>query len=278
MSDEKKFLKDRVATRIFRDEACRDYVKAIICKSLDIDDNAISTLELIDPNVSANINVRNGITDAAFKVNDGKLIVNLEINYSEGNNTKVKNFTYLCHLFLREQHINKNVKDVNLIQININNYDPFRENKFIYRSILKEEASNKVRYDYFKVIDINIDYLTNLDYNTIKEEPDSLATLLYIFVCDDNNKLNKLYWENKIMTEVRGRLKTLTEGFDDILYYNPEELRAMDSYDSGKEDGSKEERIKIAKTMIKMNLEKNTIMQATSLTEEEYENIINEES
>lgn len=170
---------------------------------------------------------------------------------------------YVCHLLLKEA--NKKHQDIKPIyQININNYDIFNKNRFIYKSIIMESEIHKVRYDYLSIIDINVDFLSNMNYNEIKEDKESLEYLLYIFVNDNNKELDRLYLNNKIMENVREKLSVLSEDFMGGLYYDREELLNEASFEEGQVEKTKE----IAQAMLKENLSVDIIEKVTGLSKE----------
>ena len=110
---------------------------------------------------------------------------NVEINYSHNPITDFKNMCYICELFLRQlksktPKVYSKIKKV--LQININGYDRFSQGKFIYTSHISEDALHQIRNDCLKIVDINLDYLAEMNYNNLeKYESDSLERLLYVF-------------------------------------------------------------------------------------------------
>lgn len=95
---------------------------------------------------------------------------NIEINYNNVRIVIVKNNIYMYNFILRQVHISDDYKNVKvLIQININNYDLFKKGEFIYDSIMIEKKHHIIRDNMLRVIDINLDFLTNIDYNVVKK-------------------------------------------------------------------------------------------------------------
>jgi len=144
------------------------------------------------------------------------------------------------------------------------------------------------------IIDINMDYLKKLDYNKVKQVPnDSLEKLLYIFVCNDKNELDRLYEGNDIMKSLKEKLEELTENFDYGFYYDPKELEDATAFEAGEAKGiaigeakgiaigeakgiaigetkgENKAKINIAKKLLAENVEISLIVKATGLTEEE---------
>jgi len=261
-----KYLKDKVASIIFTDEDTREYVECIVSSALNIPLEIVKdNLTLLTPRVNSNINVQYSEVDAIYENNTS--IINIEINYRNYIGLDVKNMKYVCHLMLKQTKINdKYPKLKPIYQININNFDVFNENKFIYRSYIMEETIHKKRNDFISIIDINVDFLNNIDYNKIMEEEEySLERMLYIFVCDNERLLDKLYLENEIMEKVREKISALTEDFLDDLYYDKEEIINEYSFLEGEKKAKKD----IALSMIKEKLPIETISKITGLSIEE---------
>lgn len=91
-----------------------------------------------------------------------------------------------------------------------------------------------------KIIDINLEYLSEIEYNDIKQlEENSLERLLYIFVCEDKKKLDELYIGDVLMEKIKSKLYDLSSNIDDYFYYDKEELLKEESYSLGVEHGIK---------------------------------------
>ena len=159
---------------------------------------------------------------------------------------------------------------------NINNFDIFKDNEFLSRSYIIKEGTEKIRDKSICIIDINLAFLQELNYNKIKEEPNSLEYLLYFFVNDNKSELNKLYLEDEIMEKVQEKLYTLDEALDSFLYYDPEELKRLeieDAKEEARKEGKKEKAQEIAKSLLKLNIPIKDIITATNLSKEEIESL-----
>lgn len=165
-------------------------------------------------------------------------------------------------------------------QINLNNYDYYGKNKFIYKTTLMEEELHVMRNDLIEIIDIDIDYLSSIDYNEIiKKSDDSLEKLLYLFVCDDNKELDKVYSGDKLMEKVREKLDNYTSALNEVLYYTKADLidqEVLDEkYNEGIEAGIEQKTIEIVKNMLKLDLDIDIICKSAKLSIEEVEKIKN---
>lgn len=268
-----KYLKDTVANIIFSDESCRDYLVSIVSKALNLDKKLVnSNLRLISPRVNSNVNLKYNYVDNIFENNFS--IINLEVNYQKTTATNMKNIGYVCHMILKQTKPGQKRNLKPIYQINLNNYDVLGKNEFIYQSYLMNNKYHKKRDDFIQITDINIDFLAKIDYNKlIKEEEDSLEKLLYIFVCDDKEKLDKLYSNDKMMENVRNTLTFITDEETGMLYYNHDEYEDAVKYELGEKAGKEKAKIEIVKSMLKENIPLKTIIKITNLTQEEIESL-----
>ena len=245
------FINDKVIKKILNSEKreCREYLARIISGVLNIsEEDIIDNIELIEPDISSNINSVDSKVDSIYKVDDK--YINIEINYNNKRIVTIKNNIYLYNIILRQIGKSKDYKNVlSVIQININNYDLFKEGDFIYKSQMIETKYKKKRDEMITIYDINLDYLKKIDYTEIIERNYNLEKILYIFICNDNKELDYIYKGDKIMEKVREDFDHIKAALDEMLYYNPEELeRQADEYEremarkEGREEGLKEGR------------------------------------
>ena len=126
---ESVFINDKIIKKILNSEKkeCREYLARIISGVLKIDINTIKdSIELIEPDVSNNINSVDSKVDSIYKTKDN--YINIEINYNNKRIVTIKNNIYLYNMILRQVGKSKEYKDVlPVIQININNYDLFKD-------------------------------------------------------------------------------------------------------------------------------------------------------
>jgi len=263
------YLKDKVAKILFTSKETREFTEELIAKAIDVPISVVkNNLELLPTSVNHNINIQYSEADALYENNTS--IINIEINYVNYKTLDMKNMKYVCHLMLNQMKINEGYKKLKPIyQICINNFDIFKKDKFIYRSYIMEETLHEKRNDMMSIIDINIDYLKKKNYTEI--EDGSLEKLLYIFVCNDKEILEKIYKGDEIMKKVVEKVSTLTDDFANELYYDKEEIINEYSYDLGVE----ETKIEIIKNLLRKNISEEDILEITNITIEQLEEIKN---
>ncbi len=225
-----KLLKDVVVKKLFTSgtEASKEFLFRIISAVTDIKIKDLENdFELIHTEPSVNNNIINSELDLVGETSED--FINIEFNYqNKGDKNNIlrdkKNFSYLCQLYLRNIKHKKDYEKIKRIwQIQLDDFDYFGKGKFIYTSEIREINYNMPRGNDLRIIDINLDYLNKLSYTNINKR-DILEKSLYIFVCNDEDKLNELYEDDEIMKEIKNEINSFDEAFDNLLYYNKEEL------------------------------------------------------
>ena len=135
--------------------------------------------------------------------------------------------------------------------------------------------------DFIEIIDINLEKLRQIDYNTlVKSEDMTLEKALYLFVCDDNEKLNAIYEGDKLMKKLMKENENLLKDFDEMLYYDRDKMFENACYEKGYEKGKQEARQErnqeLAKEMLMANEPIEKIIQFSKLSKEEILNLKDE--
>ena len=273
-------LKDKVAKKLFTEKQVGlEYLRKIISLAIGIPMDMIDKdIKLIHPNIGVNKNIVNSEADVVLENNE--FYVNLEINYYNNETSDIKNGLYLCHLLLRQVKTAKEYEALKKVyQINLNSYDALGKEEFIYHSKLYEKKYHIERSDFIEIIDINLEKLRQIDYNTlVKSEDMTLEKALYLFVCDDIEKLNAIYEGDRLMKKLMKENEDLLKNFDEMLYYDRDKmfLNACyeKGYDKGKQEARQERNIEIAKEMLNKRMKLKDIIDITGLTEKEIKEIV----
>ena len=234
-------------------------------------------IKLIHPSIGINKNIVNSEADVVLE-ND-EFYVNLEINYYNNETSDIKNGLYLCHLLLRQVKTAKEYENLKKVyQINLNSYDALGQGDFIYHSKLYEKKYHIERSDFIEIIDINLENLRQIDYNTLVKSDDmTLEKALYLFVCDDIEKLNAIYEGDKLMKKLIKENEDLLKDFDEMLYYDRDKMFLNACYDKGyskgKNEGYNKAQMAIAKELLKLEVPIEKIVMATGLSEKEILNL-----
>ena len=272
-------LKDKVAKKLFTEKKVGlEYLRKIISLAIGIPMDMIDKdIKLIHPNIGVNKNIVNSEADVVLE-ND-EFYVNLEINYYNNETSDIKNGLYLCHLLLRQVKKAKEYEALKKVyQINLNSYDALGKEEFIYHSKLYEKKYHIERSDFIEIIDINLEKLRQIDYNTLVKSDDmTLEKALYLFVCDDIEKLNAIYEGDKLMKKLMKENEDLLKEFDEMLYYDRDKMFLNACYEKGYVKGKQEATIamqkQLAKDMLIANESIEKIVQFSKLSKEEILNL-----
>ena len=275
MNCERVLLKDKVVKKLLNSEnpTCREYLVRLISASTGIDVRELrNNIELVTPNINSNSNYVNNVSDVM--VRDDKNYYNIEINYNNVPIAIVKNNVYMYSSILRQIHKSDDYKNVKaVIQINIDNYDLIKRGEFVYDSMMIEKKHHIIRDNMLRVIDINLDFLSQIDYNEVKKgNKYNLEKLLYFFVCKDKKLLDGIYNGNGLMRDISKIFNIDIDSLDEQLYYDYDEYMKEVSYEQGEIDSRKQ----IIKNMLGKHYPKKEIMELTNLTEETLNEIIEE--
>ena len=186
-----------------------------------------------------------------------------------------KNYVYTNQLFLRDISSSKDYQNVlKVIQINIDNYDRFGKNLFVYQSVVMENKTYIERNHYLEIYDINLDYLRKVDYNNIKKG--SLEYYLYYMVVKDIKQIKFIYEGDELMEQVLGKVTSMMGAIDELLLYDRKKVESSSYYQDGMKEGLKvgkrEESIEIAKNLLNLNVEIPIIMKSTGLSKKKSKN------
>ena len=275
-------LKDKVAKKLFTEKKVGlEYLRKIISLAIGIPMDMIDKdIKLIHPSIGINKNIVNSEADVVLE--NGEFYVNLEINYYNNETSDIKNGLYLCHLLLRQVKKAKEYENLKKVyQINLNSYDALGKEEFIYHSKLYEKKYHIERSDFIEIIDINLEKLRQIDYNTLVKSDDmTLEKALYLFVCDDIEKLNAIYEGDKLMKKLMKENEDLLKNFDEMLYYDRDKMflnACYDKgYDKGKQEARQERNREIATEMLKNKEAIENIVKYTGLSKEEILNLKDE--
>jgi len=154
------------------------------------------------------------------------------------------------------------------------NYDISGRDK-IELSIVDTKTHIERYKDMFKIIDVNMDYFNRLCYNENMNEEERLLKFLS---SRNKEELEANSEGDKFMEEIKEEVERLnvSEKTLDELYVEGEERRVRNTErkigrEEGLKQGHKEEKIEIAKNMLTMDLDIETISKATGLASEEIE-------
>ena len=277
-------INDKVIKKIFNNyNSGKKYSARIISQVLNIpEEDILNSMEVIHPRIGLNKNLVDSEADTVYEAD--KRIISIEYNMIDSDRTVIKNGSYICELYIKQLPNSKEYTHIKPItQISIDNYDYFNEDRFLYHSMLMEESLHLVDSNLVEIYHINLPKLRKIDYNEM-EDASELEKILYLFVCDDREKLNELYEGDELMSEVMKDADKIIETLDSLLYYNSDRLNKLSREDAinegraeGHAEGRAEQQLEIAKKMLQDKMHLDIISKYTGLSQEEILNLKEED-
>ena len=214
--------------------------------------------------------------------------LNIELNTKGDDLTRVRNLNFFTAFFSSRTNRNETYdEDIEYIQINLS-YKIAKSKRAISTYTLKNE-DNEEYVKNFKIMEVNLDRIKNEWYANDKKG----TKYRYLLMLDLNQKeLEELSRKDIIVKEYMERIVDLNN--DDVFIppvsYEEDEALLQEAYRrrarkegleegikegraEGLETGARQEKIKIAKNMINLDIDIDTIVKSTGLTIEEIKNI-----
>ena len=260
-------INDKYIKKLLSDPSMEGYVKKVVSRVTDISLEELNHgFKMLHPDIGVGRNTVDSEADLIYIYRDA--YINMEMNMVYSKTLDTKNYVYTNQLFLRDISSSKDYQNVlKVIQINIDNYDRFGKNLFVYQSVVMESKTYIERNNYLEIYDINLDYLRKVDYNNIKK--DSLEYYLYYMVVKDIKQIKFIYEGDELMEQVLGKVTSMMGAIDELLLYDRKKVESSSYYQDGMKEGKKGRSIEIAKNLLNLNVEIPIIMKSTGLSKKE---------
>lgn len=272
------YLKDTVIKKLVtQTEVGRQYLNRLLSSLLNIPVEVISiNQELVHPEVAINENIRNAEADIVVRISQA--IINIEANGIKSKTYDLKNMSYVLNLVLKQIPKGKimpnDIKKV--IQINLNAFDAIDNGKTVSWTMMTNQDTGKIvkKYDIIEFCDINLANIASMSYNEIMEESkDSINKLLYILTAKNENALRKIYDGDDLMCNLVNEAKDLTNDFDAMLYYDPEELWESAKKEQAERIAVEKNKKEIAANLLRFDVDIDIIRESIGLSQEELEEL-----
>ena len=267
---ENLFIRDKFAKAIFANPVNSDYVIKYILALEQKDNIEILSYEVLYPEINTFKNLKDRVTDAygVLNTSEGLVLLNTEFNCNYTNEGYLKNIVYVCHMLLKYADGSSGKVYTKCIQININNYDVYNEGKFVYKDEIFPKNRNKENF-ILTIYHINVALLRKMSYDDIRKlNRDGLEYLSLI--CITNNK--KAFASDKMMLRIVKELDAMQKNYDELIYYDPKKFHEAEM----KEIAIEKSNLAIAKKLIKKGSTKDFVIEITDITENQYEDLVNE--
>ena len=212
----------------------------------------------------------------------GDMKINLEVNNCATKETMERNLEYLCRLYGEQVTSGKSEEHAFCIQFNLNNFAPTNGRDFEICCIRTEEG--RLAFEKFIIVQIYLPALEkkykklyNRDINKLTEKE---RFLLMLMTTNEKESKRLCVKGDKIMEEYQTEAKEVSHNKAVLNKYSKEwedEQRAKEREYIGEErgyaKGIEQSRKEIAKKMLEKNMDIEDIVEISSLSKEEVEEI-----
>ena len=226
---------------------------------------------------TGNIHLKGKEVDLLVVTNQGKIEV--EVNTYYNDYVRVRNFSYITNIYNNQVTVgDKYSEDTNVIQINLNYGIPDTKYRRIYK-VRDEEGKEYIKN--FYIYEINMEKLKKIWYDKNELE---IEKNKYLLMLDMEIKDIKKLPKDKVVREYMEKIEKLnndpmfinwiTKEKDEQMIKNTQLYNATQEginigISQGINQGMKQEKIEIAKSMLKKNMVIEDIIDITGLSKEE---------
>ena len=278
---------DYIFKRVFaykgNESVLKDFLEALL--KIEIKGIKITNPEIIPYEKGE----KRGLLDIKAEINDGT-ILDIEMQMENERNTEERATEYIGKMISEQLQVGDNYKTLKKsIVIFIANYNFLKRNSYHNIGRMKFEETLEDEYvnmGYEKEEKIASKYIEfhYIELPKFKKRNPSKFTKLDQWMCIFTQNKEGIMLAEKENKEIKRAINTL-----DFLSKDPKERERHNSivmaeynrlvsqqnfFEDGKDEGKKEEKIQIAKKLLKMNIPISQIIEATELTEEEIEKIL----
>ena len=195
-------------------------------------------------------------------------ILSLEMNKKFYEDSLIKNSDYRSKIISESLKSGESYQTQRqVIQINFDNYHIYKGDRIIYEFRMREKETLEEEYR-----NSSISYHVDLENLKRYNKDDELKKLLEIFISEDIDKLRG----SKEMDEAIEELERLSQDENIIGLYDAELLQEKHEKsirEEGLKEGINQEKIEIAKNLLKMNMKIEDISKATNLSVEKIDKL-----
>jgi len=286
LEKEGKVLKgtnDCIFKGIFQSEECKPVLAYIIGEVLNLSkDYVLTSLSFKPTELAKEKYYEHGkITDLIVEIT-GK-VINLEMNGEmqreiQKNGRIIRNNGYHHNLAGTSVLTAENYEESKeIIQINFDCINKF-DDRLIIPFKLMDEKGKYVLDEKFTNYHINMEKVRKIDYN--KKEISKFEKILMILQEESKEKLRKISKGDKELVEMVKKIEEMSYDPEVIGLYDKERMDKLVhdidvkyAKEDGIEQGSKQEKIAIAKNMLAENIDIQVISKVTSLAKEDIESL-----
>ena len=253
----------------------KEFLKAILGPILE---KEIIELEILNPNLIQDyFRLRGQRLDLLVKTKDEIINVELNTNYSE--EVKIRNLHYIFKIASENtERGNKYKIGYSIVQVNLNFYN----SKYTRSIYTLYDKINKIELtDYIKIYNVGIDKYIKNYYNNGKKFTKGEEALIMLDM--EKQELEELSEKSEIVNNFKEEvIKANNDEFvvDWISREEEQKEKGLNQgLSQGKElgisEGIEQNKIEVAKEMLELNMDLETISRVTKLAKEEIESLRN---
>lgn len=150
-----------------------------------------------------------------------KNIINIEMNREYYDGLFSKNNAYISKLYSDQFDVGDSYTNISkIIGINIDNFNKFRGNKFVYKFLPMEIETKEIEEENRESYHLDLEYLRNKCYNNDKLS--ELEKMCQIFIEEDFEHLENLKKGDDVMTKAVNKLEEISKDDKIIGLYDAE--------------------------------------------------------
>ncbi len=248
-------------------------------------DKKIDDLQILNPNLIQDYyKLRGQRLDLLVKTNDEIINVELNTNYSE--EIKIRNLHYIFKLASENtERGNKYKVGYPIIQVNLNFYNSKYEKSIytLYDKINKIELT-----DYIKIYNVGIDKYIKNYYNNDKKFTKGEEALIMLDL--GKQGLEELSEKSEIVNNFKEEVVKANNDefivdwisreeeqkqYEEVMYEKGLNQGKEQGLSQGKQEGIEQTKIDVAKEMLELNMDLETIIKVTKLSKDQIESLRN---
>ena len=260
-------LSDTTMKYLMKEERTRNIYLELFSHIIGID---LSNYKIIDNELNSGNKRKDYRLDLLLE--EGDIIVNVEINKSMENYTTVKNLTYAFRLAGSRLEQGEKYTTKEVIQISLNN-DKFEHEDTVLEYELMNRKYNLVKNG-IKIYDVYLVNYKDICYTGANED----EMLLSMLTAQTDEELKKITGNSKKGLVIMDEIEKLKLNDEFNAWYNAEKVEEKcrnSAYSEGVDVGEKNKQLEIAKSLLNTDMSINEISKHTGLTISELEEISN---
>ena len=276
LKEEKKVIPatyDCMFKALFQEEDMKGILSYLISKITGMDKDYIyENIKIVNSEIPKRKYIEKGkITDLLVTI--GNNVINLEMNSKLSNSTLIKNNAYHHEIAGRLFYIGEEYKYLRKsIQINFNRKYEISSfgNEIVQEFKMRSKDGKYVLDENYINYQINLEKIYKKYYN--KDKLNRFEKILLILTLNKKEELEKVVEGDKELKQMKDKIEDFLSDLEMIGLYDEEKVRdIVKKIDV--EEAKKEEKIEIAKNMLKKNATIDFIVEVTGLSEKEIETL-----